>query len=378
MTMGYAKRAIISAALAIAACVSAQAKESVTVGVIEGLSGPPAVTDFGESWLQGLKLALKQYNAADPKTDIKLIVYDDEANPQRAVALAQRLLQSDRVSLVIGTVSSGNVMAFAPILQAQHVPLIAGPSVATNITTDFIAQKPSYIFRCSMVDKYQVDKMLDYGVKNYQKIGVLASTTGYGTYAVKSVQDGLAARGTKPVDVESVAPGVSDLTPQMLRLKEAGAQYVLNFDESFELIYRPMAKIDYHPVVAGNWGLSSAKVLEIVGAKDIEGTIMGQALDLDSPKAQAFDAQARKEYGSDYRWPVVAALGYDAGRIAFEAIDKAGSDPDAIRDALEKITDFQAVTKTPATPFTPTRHECLSPDDVFLGIWKDGHVVKLQ
>lgn len=372
--MKYLAAIILATALTTA---TAQAKETITIGVIEGLSGPPAITDFGESYLQGLKMALEQHNTPDAKTEIKLIVYDDEANPQRAVSLAQRLIQRDNVSMVIGTVSSGNVMAFAPILQAAKVPLIAGPAVATNITTNFIKDQPSYIFRCSMVDKYQVDKMLDYAVKNFKRIGVLASTTGYGTYAVKSVQDGLAARGTKPVDVESVAPGVSDLTPQMLRLKEAGAQYVLNFDESFELIYRPMAKIDYHPVVAGNWGLSSTKVLEIVGAKDIEGTIMGQALDLDSPKAQAFDAAARKKYGADYRWPVVAALGYDAGQIAFAAVDKAGSDRDAIRDALEKIDGIQAVTNTPATPFSPTRHECLAPDDVFLGVWKNGHVVKM-
>ncbi len=375
--MKHTMGAFMAAVLTVAASAAPQAKETVTVGVIEGLSGPPAIADFGESYLQGLKMALKQHNTPDAKTDIALIVYDDEANPQRAVSLAQRLIQRDNVSLVIGTVSSGNVMAFAPVLQAAKVPLIAGPSVATNITTDFIGQKPSYIFRCSMVDKYQVDKMLDYAVKNFQRIGVLASTTGYGTYAVKSVRDGLAARGTKPVDVESVAPGVSDLTPQMLRLKEAGAQYVLNFDESFELIYRPMAKIDYRPVVAGNWGLSSMKVLEIVGAKDIEGTIMGQALDLNSPKAQAFDAAARKEYGAAYRWPVVAALGFDAGQIAFAAVDKAGADRDAIRDALEHVDGIRTVTNTPAAPFSATRHECLAPNDVFLGVWKDGRVVKL-
>jgi branched-chain amino acid transport system substrate-binding protein len=375
--------AVLAAAI-VCGAATASAKDAVTVGVIEGLSGPPAITDFGESYLQGLKMALKAHNAAaDAKTDIKLIVYDDEANPQRAVSLATRLIQADDVAMVIGTVSSGNVMAFAPILQQAHVPLIAGPSVATNITTDFINQKPSYIFRCSMVDKYQVDQMLDYGLAHFQRIGVLASTTGYGNYAVKSVVTGLAARNAKPVDIESVAPDVSDLTPQMLKLKEAGAQYVLNFDESFELIYRPMPKVDYRPVVAGNWGLSSLKVLELVGAKAIEGTIMGQALDLGEPRAKAFDEAARKEYGAAYRWPVVVALGYDAGRIAFAAIDQAAaagkpSDRDAIRDALENIDGFDAVTHTQAHPFTPTKHECLSPGDVFLGVWKDGQVVKLQ
>lgn len=63
-------------------------------------------------------------------------------------------------------------MAFAPILQRDQVPLVAGPSVATNITTDLIHQKPSHIFRCSMVERFQIDAMLDWAVKHFKKIGL--------------------------------------------------------------------------------------------------------------------------------------------------------------------------------------------------------------
>jgi branched-chain amino acid transport system substrate-binding protein len=87
----------------------------------------------------------------------------------------------------------------------------------------------------------------------------------------------------------------------------------------------------------------------------------------------------RKEYGADYRWPVLAALGYDAGQIVFKAVDKAGkSDPKAIRDALETIEGVQAISATPARPFSPTDHECLDKEHVFLGVWKDGQVVRLK
>ena len=110
-----------------AALLTTAASAQVKVGVIEGLSGPPAIVDFGESYLQGIKLALKDYEANKANTTkIELVVYDDEANPQRAVTLAQRLIQNDKAPVVIGTVSSGNVLAMSPIFQKAAVPLMAG------------------------------------------------------------------------------------------------------------------------------------------------------------------------------------------------------------------------------------------------------------
>ena len=373
-------RTLLNATIAatFAAC-AAPSLAQVKVGVIEGLSGPPALIDFGESYLQGIKLALKDYEAAGGKTKIELVVYDDEANPQRAVSLTQRLLQNDKVPVVIGTVASGNVLAMAPIMQKAGVPLVAGPSIATNITADFINEKPSYIFRCSMVEKYQIEKMLDWGAKNFKRIGLVHSTTGYGSFAAKEIEAGLKARGVTLVAIEAAAPGVNDLTPQMVKMRDAGAELVLNFHESFELPFRPLPRLNYKPVIAGNWGLSSKMVLDIVGKDAIEGTVMGQALDLSTPSASAFDEKARKEYGKDYRWPVVAALGYDAGQIVFKAVDKVGkSDPAAIRDAIENIDGIKAVSATPPRPYSASNHECLTKDIVFLGVWKNGVVTRLE
>lgn len=375
--IGRIKTTLLAATLAAFATGAAHA-QAVKVGVIQGLSGPPAIVDFGESYLQGVRAALKDHEARGAKTRIELQVYDDEANPQRAVALAQRLIQSDQAAVVIGTVSSGNVLAMAPTFQKAGVPLMAGPSIATNITSQFINEKPSYVFRCSMVEKYQIDGMLDWGVKTFKKIGLVHSTTGYGNFAAKEIQDGLKARGVTPVAVEAAAPGVADLTPQMVKMRDAGAELVLNFHESFELPFRPLPRLNYKPVFAGNWGLSSQKVLEIVGKEAIEGTVMGQALDLSSPRAKAFDERMRKDLGASYRWPVVAALGYDAGQIVFAAIEKVGKgDPAAIRNAIESIDGVQAISSTPAKPFSPTDHECLDAEHVFLGVWRGGRVERL-
>ena len=352
--------------------------ETVKIGVVQGLSGPPAITDFGESYLQGMELALKEYRAAAPKHAIEMIVYNDEANPQRAVSLVQRLISNDKVSAIVGTVNSGNVAAFAPMIQQAKLPLMAGPAIASDITLKFINESPSYIFRCSMVEKYQVDAMLDWGVKNFKKIGLLHSTNGYGMFAAGEIQKGMQTRNVQLVAVESGAPTVTDLTPQLLKLKNAGAELVLLFHDSLELVYRGMPKAGYKPVIAGNWGLSSQMVLNIVGKEAIEGTVMGQALDLSDPKAIEFDAKMKREFSTKYRWPVVAVLGYDGMRLLLQAVDAAGSNPDKIRDALEHISNFKAVSGAPAKPYSAKDHECLDADDVFLGVWRDGKVVRLK
>jgi branched-chain amino acid transport system substrate-binding protein len=373
------KRIVAVATLCAMWSIPAFAQNAVKVGVVESLNGPPAITDFGDSYLQGIKLALKDYQAAGGKTKIELVVYDDEANPQKAVSVVQRLIQNDQVSVVIGTASSGNVLAFAPILQKAEIPLVAGPSIATNITAQFIDQKPSYIFRCSMVEKFQIEAMLDWAAKTFQKIGLVHSTTGYGSVSAKEIDAGMKARGKELVAIEAAAPGVNDLTPQIIRMRDAGAELVLDFHESFELVFRPMARLNYHPKVAGNWGLSSLKIQQIVGTDAIEGTVMGQALDLGNPKTKQFDDRMKAEYGAEYRWPVVAALGYDAGQIVFKSADRVGkSDPKAIRDAIEAIDGVKAISNTPARPYSPTDHECLDRQDVFLGVWKNGQVVRLD
>lgn len=370
---------VMASIAALMAVADASWAADVKVGVVMGLSGPPAIVDFGESYLQGMKLALKDYTAAGGKHKIEFVIYDDEANPQKAVSLVQRLMQADKVPVIIGTVSSGNVLAFAPIIQKAGVPLVVGPAIASNITTQFIEEKPSFIFRCSMVEKFQIEGMLDWGVKTFKKIGLVHSTTGYGNFAAKEIAEGLKTRNATLVATEAVAPNVSDLTPQMLKMKEAGAELVLNFHESFELAFRPMSKIDYKPVIAGNWGLSSLKVRDIVGTKEIEGTVMGQALDLSLDGPKQFVARMEKEYGKDFRWPVLSALGYDAAQVTFKALDTAKSlDPEAVRDALEAVDGIKAISATPAKPFGPQDHECLDREHVFLGVWKDGAVVRLK
>ncbi|CAH1690831.1 Peripla_BP_6 domain-containing protein [Hyphomicrobiales bacterium] len=352
--------------------------ETVKIGVIMGLSGPPTIVDFGESWMQGVETAVREYKESGGKHQIELITYNDEAKPERAVALAQRLISNDKVSIALGTVNSGNAAAFAPLFQEAKIPVLVGPAIATNIVEQFKHEKPSYVFRCSLVEKFQVEKLLDWTTTNFKKVGLLHATSGYGIFAAGEVRNGLKARGYDLVAVEAVAPNVTDYSPQLLKLREAGAEIVLNFTDTYELFYRAATKINWKPATAGNWGLASQMLFKVVGEKAIEGTSMVVPVDTRAERVTAFNDKLQKHYGSKFRWPPVAVLGYDSARLALAAIDKAGVKPADIRDALEKIDDFQAISGAPKQPFTAENHECLSPETIFLGQWKNGSVVTIS
>jgi branched-chain amino acid transport system substrate-binding protein len=370
------KRLLIAAAASLALISNAQA-DNVKIGVVQALSGPPVVVDFSESYLQGIEAALEDYKARSPRHQVDITVYNDEANPQRAVSLMQRLINSDNATLLIGTTNAASVVALTPMVQQSRVPILVGPATASDITNRFINEKPSFVFRCSMVEQYMTDALLDWATKRSKKIGLIHTTSGYGMFALGEIQKGMAKRNAQLAIVESGAPTVTDLTPQMLKLKEAGVDLVLAYHDSSELIFRAMAKIDFKPQLAAGWGLSSLAVERIVGPKAIEGAVMPQAMDMADAKVKAFDERMKKKFADKYRWPLVAALGYDTMRIALRAVDAGGADRDKVRDALEKVDGFDAITGIPARPFSATDHECLDPNQLYMGVWRGGRVVRL-
>lgn len=364
--------------LAILCAATPALADDVVLGVVQALSGPATSVAFGESYLQGIELAIEEHNASSPTHSVTTVVYNDEANPQRSVALVERLISNDGASAIIGTVNSGNVAAFAPLVQEAQVPLMIGPAIATNLTANFIEEDPSFIFRCSMVEAYQVGRLIDWASENFDNIALLHSTSGYGMFAQGEIIQGFEDNGVTLVAVESSGPDATDVTSQTISLQRAGAEVVLVFHERPELFFRAAERIEFDSTVAGNWSFSSSEIRDVIGADAIQGVVMGQALDQGREAVREFDSRMEARYGEDYRWPVVAALGYDAARLMLGAIEQAGPDRAAIRAALESTSDFQAVTAAPAAPYSATDHECLDPETVFLGVWDGELVVRLN
>src|SRR4030042_1121695 len=225
---------IVSLSIFLGLATPVRAQE-VKIGVVMGLSGPPVIADFGNTAMQGIKMAFSEYNAAGgyKGKPVTLITYDDEANPKRAVEMATRLITYDKVVAMMGTVSSGNVLAFMHLNQKNQIPLMAGPSIASPITDRYKDESKNYIFRGSMREEYQVNAILDYVTKKFKKIGLIHSTTGYGMAAKKELTEGIKKRGADFLVVEAYNLGSGDITPQMVKMKNAGVEAILNYAEDY-------------------------------------------------------------------------------------------------------------------------------------------------
>src|SRR5271170_1866882 len=113
---------------------AARAADEIVIGEYGSMTGSQAT--FGISTDNGVKLAVKQRNAAGgvKGEQIRLIAYDDEGKQQEAVTAVTRLIQEDHVVAVIGEVASSLSLAGGQVAQRLGVPMISPSSTNPKVT----------------------------------------------------------------------------------------------------------------------------------------------------------------------------------------------------------------------------------------------------
>lgn len=120
---------LMSIALASAlTCTFAVSKE-VKIGVIMPMSGP--IGGFGQSAMEGLELMNKLAPKLNNGDDIKLVLVDNKSDKIESANGASKLISSDKVTAIIGALTSTNTMAMTKLAEEAKVPVVA--PVATNI-----------------------------------------------------------------------------------------------------------------------------------------------------------------------------------------------------------------------------------------------------
>ncbi|MEM7669772.1 MAG: ABC transporter substrate-binding protein [Pseudomonadota bacterium] len=129
------KRRILGAAVSAAALAwgSAQAAEPLKVGVLATLEG--TYTVLGEDGVRGLKTALGQFDSKAGGRDIELVIGATDASPDSAVRAARKLVEQDKVDIVIGPLSGSEGIAIRDYSKTQpQVTFLNGISGAQETT----------------------------------------------------------------------------------------------------------------------------------------------------------------------------------------------------------------------------------------------------
>jgi branched-chain amino acid transport system substrate-binding protein len=377
---------VIVAALAVSGATLVFAAEPISIGVSGPYTGGSA--PMGVSMRDGVRLAAEEINKAGGVLgrQIKLIERDDEAKNERGVQVSQELINREHVVATLGFINTGVSLAGQRFYQQAKIPVINNVATGSIVTQQFLPPQfaDNYIFRSSANDSIQAEMIAEEAVdkRGFKKVAIFADSTNYGQLGREDLEKALARRGLTAVTEEKFNIGDVDMTAQLLRAKQAGAQAILTYGIGPELahIANGMTTLGWKVPMAGSWTLSMSNFIDNA-AKNGNGARMPQTfieVPANTPKRKAFVAAYHKAYNVDrIASPVSAAQGYDSMYLMAAAIKQAGStDGVKIREALENLkTPVAGVIKTYNHPYTHDNHEAIVKADVVMGEVKDGRVV---
>ena len=349
------RKAILPAALVLLALAFSCTQRSedpnavnhttIKIGYFGDLSGP--TFNFGQSAINGVLMAAEEINQAGGINGrrIDVVIEDDRGSPEEAARLTAKLIDQDKVVAVIAGGVSGNSLAAAPKAQASHVPFISPSSTDPAVT-----QTGTYIFRACFVDSFQGQVMASFAVNTLkaQKAAILFDfNSPYGRGLSDYFKLSFSKLGGRIVSEQSYAQGDADFKGQLstIRSAEPDVIYIPGYYGDVALIAKQARMIGLEQPLLGGDGWDAPELWQL-GGDALNGAYISTHYSVDdpSPAIQKFVEVYKQRYGNLLP-DAHAALAYDATRILFDAITRAGStESTPIRDALAQTKDFAGVT----------------------------------
>ena len=375
--------------LAALAGAPAAQQPPIKLGLAAAVSGGSAVS--GEAIKRGLQIAIDEVNARGGLLGgrkLELVVRDDEGNPQKGVTIARELVEREKVAAVFGGLHTTVALAQVPVWHELTTPYMGTWAAGTNVTRN--GKKPNFAFRVSANDD-EVDKFLvRYAAEQLKrgKPGLLLENTAWGQSNEAGLTKWFGERGIKTVGPEKFNWNDPDMSPQLLRLKQSGADVVMlvaNAPEGAQVV-KSKAKVGWEVPIVSHWGISGGRFAELTGELS-SGVVFVQTYSFfgkQNARGEAVLKALKDKYGvkgpEDVTAPVGTANAYDALHLVALAIEQArATDGPKVRDALEELkAEYAGLIKTYKHPFTREQHDALTERDYIMVVWKGGKIVPVH
>ena len=376
---------LLAVAGAIAFSANTFAADPIKIGVDGPFTG--GSSSMGVSMRDGVRLAAEEINKAGGVMgrQIQLVERDDEAKNERGVQIAQEFINKEKVVAAVGYINTGVALASQRFFQDAKIPVLNNVATGSIITRQFDKDPDNYVFRNAAHDSIQAPMIVEEAItrRGYKKVAILADSTNYGQLGREDLEKALKAKGITPVAVEKFNIKDVDMTAQLLKAKEAGAEAVLTYGIGPELaqIANGMTKLGWKVPMVGSWTLAMANFIDNAGPGG-EGARMPQTFiqEPTTPKRKAFIDNFVKSFkpkNNRMDSPVSAAQGYDSIYLLAAAIKQANStEGPTIKEALEDLKmPVEGVVTTYTKPFSKTDHDAITANIPVFGEVKGGRVV---
>lgn len=378
---------VISVSLGLAAlglCFQPGYSRAETGPVYVGFDGefglPKSIS--AEQIEKGIRIAIDEINRAGGVLGgrpLELMTKSNRSMPARGLKNIQSLAKVKDMAAVVSGRFSPVVLQSLKILHETRMINLAAWSSADPITKN--GYTPNYVFRLSLRDSLAMPAMLGHLKKRgIERVGLLLTNTSWGPSNEKAAAAYLSkTRAIKSVGTKWYQWRATSMIAEYEYLKNKGAQAIVlvgNDDEGATLLKEvaQLPKNQRLPIVS-HWGVTGGDFVRQAGEALFENDFAiiqsVSFLRMRPKKVEHFLKTARRLYGiktvEEIDAPVGVAHAYDLIHILARAINLAGStDRSAIRDAMERVRDYDGLIKFYKQPFAAERHDALGLSDLLL------------
>jgi len=326
--------------------------QNIKIGSVLSVTGPAAF--LGDPELKTLQLYIEKINAEGGVLGrkLELVHYDDGSDAGKANGFTKRLIESDKVAVLIGGTTTGATMAMAPLVERANLPFIS--LAGAVVITDPVKK---WVFKTPHTDRMAAEKVFeDMKKRGITKVGLLSETSGFGASGRKETQTVAGKYGIKLVADETYGPKDTDITAQLTRIKNTvGVQavFVFGLGQGPAVVTKNYGQLGMAALpLYQSHGVASDEYLKLAG-KSAEGVRLPSPALLIAGSLAANDPQKAivlgydKAYRDRYNVEPSSFGGYalDALRLSVDAIKRAGSTDGAkVRIALEQTRGFVGAT----------------------------------
>ncbi len=340
------KKLISCAALAFGA-LNAYAADPIKIGSILSVTGPAAF--LGDPELKTMQLYVESINKAGGVLGrpLELVHYDDGSDASKANGFAKRLIESDKVDVLVGGTTTGSTMSIVPLVEKAGVPFI---SLAGAVVV--VEPVKKFVFKTPHTDRMAAEKVFeDMRKRNLTKVALFSETSGFGQSGKKEAEGVTAKYGITLVTNETYGPKDTDMSPQLTKIKNtAGVQavFVIGLGQGPAIVTKNYKQLGISLPLYHAHGVASEEFIKLAGPAANGVRLPAAALlvadklpdnDAQKPVSVAYTKAYTAKWNSDIS--TFGGHAYDGLMIAVEAIKRAGgTDKAKVRDAIEATKGY--------------------------------------
>ncbi|GBU15525.1 hypothetical protein AwPolaro_09030 [Polaromonas sp.] len=349
----------LSASLAMAQQQGVSANE-IVLGTIQDLSGP--IAGWGKQLRNGMQMRVEEINAQGgiQGRKLRLIVEDSGYDPKRAVLAAQKLVNNDKIFIMVAHIGTAHNMAAMPVQFRKNVVNFLPASPAREMYEPFHRLK--YAFSVSYYDQMRTMTPKLVKEKNPQKICIIYQDDEFGLEVLRGSEVGLKTIDADLVEKTSYKRGATDFSAQVAKMKAANCDFVLLGTLIRETVgvINEARKTGFNPTFLGSAGVYT-DLIHKLGGKPMDGlyapmTVQHPYLnDTSPPLLHAWAERYMERFKEEPA--VFSVYGYSVLDIFAIAADKAGPNlsTDSFITAMDSLVVAPDIFGSPGYSFGPKK-----------------------